>query len=52
MTRHIGAGLFPNWTGTDQKLGNLSVTGDELKSVNPAPSSGGSPIVEAREVKR
>jgi Lipocalin-like domain len=37
---HVEACTFPNWTGTDQKRINLSVTGDELKYTNLAPSGG------------
>jgi Lipocalin-like domain len=37
---HVEASSFPNWTGTDQKRINLSVTGDELKYTNLAPSGG------------
>jgi hypothetical protein len=36
---------FPNWTGTEQKRTNLTLTGDELKYTNTAPSVGGSPAV-------
>jgi hypothetical protein len=36
---------FPNWTGTEQKRTNLSLTGDELKYTNTAPSVGGPPAV-------
>ena len=32
---------FPNWTGTEQKRTNLTLTGDELKYTNTAPSVGG-----------
>jgi hypothetical protein len=38
---HVEGSTFPNWTGTDQKRVNLSVTGDELKYTNPTPSGGG-----------
>jgi hypothetical protein len=37
---HVEGSTFPNWTGTDQKRVNLSVTGDELKYTNPTPSGG------------
>ena len=40
LTFHVEGSTFPNWTGTDQKRINLSVTGDELKYTNPAPSAG------------
>jgi Lipocalin-like domain len=36
---------FPNWTGTEQKRTNLTLTRDELKYTNTAPSVGGSPAV-------
>jgi hypothetical protein len=34
---------FPNWNGTEQKRANFTVTGDELKYTNTAPSVGGPP---------
>jgi hypothetical protein len=40
LNLHIEGSTFPNWTGTDQKRNNLSVTGDDLKYTNPAPSGG------------
>jgi Lipocalin-like domain len=36
---------FPNWTGTEQRRTNLTLTGDELKYTNTAPSAGGPPAV-------
>jgi hypothetical protein len=36
---------FPNWTGTEQKRTNLTLTGDELKYTNTAPSVGGSAAI-------
>jgi hypothetical protein len=36
---------FPNWTGTEQKRTNFTLTGDELKYTNTAPSVGGPPAV-------
>ena len=36
---------FPNWTGTEQKRTNVTLTGDELKYTNTAPSVGGPPAV-------
>ena len=36
---------FPSWTGTEQKRTNLTLTGDELKYTNTAPSVGGPPAV-------
>jgi Lipocalin-like domain len=44
---HVEASTFPNWTGTDQKRINLSVTGDELKYTNLAPSGGYQYLVPA-----
>lgn len=41
MTLHIESSTFANANGADQKRVNLSVSGDELKYVTPAPSSGG-----------
>jgi lipocalin-like protein len=41
LVPHVEGSTFPNWNGTDQKRNNLSVTGDELKFTNPAPSGGG-----------
>jgi hypothetical protein len=38
---HVDGSTFPNWVGTDQKRVNLSITGDELKYTNTAPSGGG-----------
>jgi Lipocalin-like domain len=38
---HVEASSFPNWTGTDQKRTDVTLTGDELKYTNPAPSVGG-----------
>ncbi len=45
LTRHIEGSSFPNWTETDQKLSELTLTGDELKWTNPAPSGGGGTVV-------
>jgi hypothetical protein len=45
LIRHIEGSSYPNWTGTDQKLTSLMLTGDELKWTNPAPSGGGSPVL-------
>jgi len=36
---------FPNWNGTEQKRTNFTLTGDELKYTNTAPSVGGSAAV-------
>jgi hypothetical protein len=35
---HVEASTFPNWTNTDQKRTILSVSGDELRYTNLAPS--------------
>ena len=40
LNLHIEGSTFPNWTGTDQKRTNFSVTGDDLKYTNPIPSGG------------
>src|SRR5260370_11228077 len=45
LARHIEGSTYPNIAGTDQKLTNLAVTGDDLKWTNPAPLAGGAPIV-------
>jgi hypothetical protein len=42
---HIEGSSYPNWTGTDQKRSSLTLSGDELKWTNPAPSAGGAPAV-------
>ena len=44
---HVEGSTFPNWSGTDQKRINLSVTGDELKYTNLAPSGGYQYLVPA-----
>ncbi len=41
----IEGSSYPNWTGTEQKRTNLTLSGDELKWTNPAPSAGGAPAV-------
>jgi lipocalin-like protein len=41
----IESSSFPNWTGTEQKRTNLTLSGDELKYTNTAPSVGGPPAV-------
>ena len=41
LTLHVESCTFPNWTGTDQKRHDVSISGDELKYTNPAPSVGG-----------
>ena len=47
---HVEGSTFPNWIGTDQKRVNLSLTGDDLKYTNTAPSGGGAvlPLVWKR----
>ena len=43
---------YPNWNGTDRKQGVESITADELKISNPAPSIGGSAtLLTYRRVK-
>jgi hypothetical protein len=41
----IDGSSFPNWNGTEQTRTNVTVTGDELKYTNTAPSGGGSAAV-------
>ena len=42
LTYKIEGASFPNWNGTDQKRPDIvSLTSDELKYSNPAPSIGG-----------
>ena len=45
LNLHVLGSTYPNWTGTDQKRTNISITGDEFKYTVPAPSGGGSPNV-------
>ena len=45
LTWHVEASSYPNMVGSDQKLANLTLTGDELKWTNPAPPVGGQSIV-------
>lgn len=40
LNLHIEGSTYPNWDGQDQKR-PLTVSGDELKVINPAPSIGG-----------
>jgi hypothetical protein len=44
LTLHVDGSTFPNWIGTDQKRVNVSITGDELKYTNMAPSGGGAAL--------
>jgi hypothetical protein len=41
VTYKIEGASFPNWNGTDQTRPIVSLTSDELKYSNPAPSIGG-----------
>jgi hypothetical protein len=53
LTFHTEGCTFPNWMQTDQKRSNVSISADELKYTNPAPSIGGParyPSLEACEV--
>ena len=45
LIRHVEGSTIPNMVGSDQKLVNLTLTGDELKWTNPTPPSGGALIV-------
>ena len=40
VTRHVEAALFPNIEGTDSKI-TVSLSGDELKLIEPSPLLGG-----------
>jgi len=40
LNLHIEGSTFPNWDGQHQKR-PMTVTGDELRVINPAPSIGG-----------
>ncbi len=40
LSLHIEGSAFPNYEGTDQ-LRPFTIVGDELRSVNPAPTVGG-----------
>jgi hypothetical protein len=42
ITYQIERSSYPNWDGTEQKR-PFTVTADELRYTNPAPSSGGAP---------
>jgi Lipocalin-like domain len=41
LTRHIQASSAPDMTETDQKVSNLTLTGDELRWTNPSPPGSG-----------
>ena len=46
LVLNVEASSFPNWTGTDQKRTNVSLTADQLTYTNPAPSVGpGTPTI-------
>jgi Lipocalin-like domain len=40
LVLHVEGSSFPNWTGTDQKRTNVTLTADQLTYTNPAPSVG------------
>ena len=40
VTRHVEGALFPNIEGTDAKI-TVSLSGDELKLIEPSPLLGG-----------
>ena len=40
VTLKIDASSFPNWNGAEQKR-TITVTGDEMRVINPTPPSGG-----------
>jgi hypothetical protein len=51
ITLHVEGSTFPNWTGTDQKRIDVTITGDDLKYFNPTPSGGSganSPLIWKR----
>jgi hypothetical protein len=51
-TNHVDGSSYPNWNGTDMKQVVESITADELKIRNPAPSYGGPPtLLTYRRVK-
>jgi hypothetical protein len=47
---HIEASTYPNAEGVDQKR-LITLTGDELKYTNPAPTSGATAVVVLRRVR-
>ena len=52
LNLHVEGSTFPNWTGTEQKRVNLTVTDDQFKYMNPVPSGGvGSDVVSWKRVK-
>ncbi len=50
LTVHQEVNIFPNDDGLDSKR-SITLTGDELKTINPNPSSGGTAEVLWRRVK-
>src|SRR4051794_24658173 len=50
LIMRVESSTYPNWIGTEQKRINVSITGDELKYTQPAPSGGGpaTPVVWKR----
>ena len=51
-TVRVEGSSYPNWNGTDRKQVVESITADELKIGNPAPSIGGPPtLLTYRRVK-
>ncbi|NRD48270.1 lipocalin-like domain-containing protein [Corallococcus exiguus] len=44
LTFHIDHASFPNWEGTEQRR-TFTLTGDELKYIVPAPTTGGTGTV-------
>ena len=40
LALQIEGSTFPNWEGADQKRQSFTLAGDELKYVNPTPSTG------------
>jgi hypothetical protein len=52
FTVRVDGSSYPNWNGTDRKQVVESITTDELKIGNPAPSIGGPPtLLTYRRVK-
>ena len=47
---NIEGSTYPNWTGEEQKL-VMTVTGDEMKVINPAAAVGGKGYPTWRRVK-
>jgi Lipocalin-like domain len=48
---HVERSSFPNWNGIDQKRIIASLTAEELKYTNPAPSVGGTAELAWKRVK-